>query len=87
MLVIQFVKEILNIQVKSFKSYVDNKSAIVLNKNPGQHSHNKHIETKYHFIHHCIDKGYVNIEYVNTRSQLADSFTKLLGQIKFEEIC
>ena len=44
------------------------------------------IEMKYHFICDCVDKGYVDIEYVNTESQLANSFTKSLGCIKFEEI-
>ena len=33
-----------------------------------------------------MEKGYVNIEYVNMESQVADSFTKSLGHIKFEEI-
>ena len=33
-----------------------------------------------------MEKGYVNIEYVNTEPHVADSFTKSLGRIKFEEI-
>ena len=41
---------------------------------------------KFHFIRDCVEKGYVNIEYVNIESQLADSFTKSLGHMKFEEI-
>ena len=86
MRITQFIKEILKIQVKPFKLYVDNKSAIALSKNPDQYGLSKHIETKYHFIHDCVDKGYVNIEYVNTESQLADLFTKSLKRIKFEEI-
>ena len=79
-------EEILKIKLKPFKLFVDNKSAIALSMNLGQQGRRKHIETKYHFICDCVDKGYVIIEYVSTESQLADSFTKSLGQTKFEEI-
>ena len=48
MRIIRFVEEILKIQVKPFKLCVDNKSAIALSKNPGQHGLSKHIKTKYH---------------------------------------
>ena len=60
--------------------------AIALSKNPNQQGQSKHIETKFHFIRDCIEKGYVDIEYVNSESQLADSFTNPLECIKFEEI-
>ena len=33
----------------------------------------------------AMEKGYVEVNYVKTESQLADSFTKPLGHIKFEE--
>ena len=85
MWIIRFIEEILKIEIKPFKLYVDNKSAIALSKNPDQHGRSKHIETNYHFIRDCVDKGYVDIEYVSTESQLAYSFTKSLGCIKFEE--
>ena len=84
--IIRFVEEILNIKVRPFKLYVDNKLAIALSKNPSQHGRSKHIEMRFHFIRDCVEKGYVDIEYVNTESQLADLFTKPLGHIKFEEI-
>ena len=64
----RFIEEKLKIQVKPFKLYVDNKSAIALSKNPGQRGRSKHIETKYHFICDHVDKKYVDIEYVNTES-------------------
>ena len=73
--------------VRPFKLYVDNKSAIALSKNPYQHGRSKHIETKFHFIRDCVDKGYVDIEHVSMKSQLTSSFTKSQGHIKFEEIC
>ena len=68
-----------------FKLFVDNVSAISFSKNPSQHGRSKHIDTKFHFIRDCVQKGYVEVDYVKTESQLADSFTKPLGRIKFEE--
>ena len=72
--------------MRPFKLFVDNKPAIALSKNPSQHGRSKHIETKFHFIWGCVEKGYVDVDYVKTESQLEDSFTKPLGRIKFEEI-
>ena len=86
MWIIQFVEELLNTKVSPFKLLFDNKSALALSKNPSQHGRSKHIETKFNFIRDCVEKVYVEVEYVKMKSQLADSFTKSLGCIKFEEI-
>jgi hypothetical protein len=37
--------------------FVDNNSTILLMKNPGFHGRNKHINTKYHFIQECVERG------------------------------
>ena len=84
--IVRFIKELLKIMVRPFKLFVDNVSAISLSKNPSQHRRSKHINTKFHFIRDCVEKGYVEVDYVKTESQLADSFTKPLERIKFEEI-
>ena len=86
MWIIRFVVELLNIKVSPFKLFVDIKSAIALSKNPSQHRRSKHIETKFHFIRDCVEKGYVEVDYMKTELQLVDSFTKSLERIKFEEI-
>ena len=84
--IIRFIEELLNIKVKPFKLFVDNVSTISLSKNLSQHGRSKHIDTKFHFIRDCLEKGYVEVDYVKTESQLTDSFTKPSGRIKFEEI-
>ena len=84
--IVRFIEELLEIKVRPFKLLVDNISAIALSKNPSQHRQSKHVETKLHFIRDCVEKGYVRVDYVKMESQLADSFTKPLGRIKFEEI-
>ena len=76
--IVRFIEELLSMKVRPFKLFVDNVSAICLSKNPSQHGRSKHIDTKFHFIRDCVEKGYVEVEYVKTESQLADSFTKPL---------
>ena len=41
-----------------------------------QHSRNKHIELRYHFIRDHVEKGNVALSFIHTKNQLADIFTK-----------
>ena len=50
MWIIGFVEEILNIQVKPFKLYIDNRSTIAFSKNPDQHDPSEHIKTRVNII-------------------------------------
>jgi hypothetical protein len=77
---------LLGIPTPKVKLLVDNKSAIALSKNPVHHDRSKHIDTRYHFIRDCVDRGEVEIEHVGTADQLADILTKALGRIKFVEL-
>jgi hypothetical protein len=66
---------------------VDSKSALALAKNPVFYERSKHIQVRYHFIRGCLEKGCFKACYINTKDQLADLLTKLLGRIKFLELC
>ncbi|WVZ94772.1 hypothetical protein U9M48_040631 [Paspalum notatum var. saurae] len=55
---------------------MDNQSAIALSKNPVLHDRSKHIDTRFHFIRECAEKGDINIEFAGTQDQLADILTK-----------
>jgi len=77
--------ELLGISTPKVKLLVDNKSAIALSKNPVHHERSKHIDTRYHFIRDCVDKGEVDIGHVSTADQLADILTKALGRVRFVE--
>jgi len=61
----------------------DNTSVINLTKNPIMHSRTKHIEIRHHFLRDHINKGNYEIEYVDTKHQLADIFTKPLAKVDF----
>ena len=78
--------ELLGIQAPKVKLLVDNKSAIALSKNPTHHKRSKHIDTRYHFIRDCVDRGEVDIDHVSTSEQLADILTKALGRVRFAEL-
>lgn len=64
---------------------IDNKSAIDLCKNPVHHERSKHIETKFHYIRDCVEKKKIIVEQISTKDQLADTLTKPLGRILFQE--
>ena len=48
-----------------------------------KHQRTKHIDIKYHFIREEICNGYVNVVYIPTDKNVADTFTKLANNIKY----
>ena len=64
--------------------YCDNQSAMNISKNPVQHSRTKHIKIRHHFIRELVESKELEINYLPTELQLADLFTKLLDNIRFE---
>nr|GEV84168.1 retrovirus-related Pol polyprotein from transposon TNT 1-94 [Tanacetum cinerariifolium] len=64
--------------------YCDSKAAIAISCNPAQHSCTKHIDVRYHFIKEKVEKGIVELFFVETKYQLADLFTKALPVERFK---
>jgi hypothetical protein len=64
--------------------YCDNTSAINISKNPVMHSNTKHIPIKYHFLREHVAEKNIRFEYVGTKEQVADIFTKPLPHEAFE---
>ena len=58
--------------------YYDNTSAINISKDPLMHTKTKHIAIKYHYLRELVQDKIVGMEYVNTKEQLANIFTKAL---------
>ena len=52
-------------------------------KNAVHHGRTRHIDLKYFFIRQLQDNKLVKLEYVKTRDQIADAFTKALGRQTF----
>ena len=64
----------------------DNTSAISISKNPMQHSRTKNIDIRHHFLRDHVQKGDITLEFVSTKDQLADIFTKPLSEEQFVDI-
>ncbi|KAJ9543862.1 hypothetical protein OSB04_023569 [Centaurea solstitialis] len=61
----------------------DSKSATAISANPMQHSKTKHIDITYHFLKYHVEEGNVKMYFVTSEYQLADLFTKALGEKRF----
>ena len=64
----------------------DSHSAIAITCNPVHHSKTKHIDIRYHFIKDYVEKGLIELKYVQTDNQLADIFTKALDESRFNAL-
>jgi hypothetical protein len=64
----------------------DNTSAISISKNPAMHSKTKHIPIKYHFLREQVLEKKLKLEYVSSKDQVADIFTKPLPREAFESL-
>ena len=60
----KLVSELSGIDETMVKLLVDNMSAIVLTKNPVQHSRTKHINTRHHFIQKYVEDKKIQVDYV-----------------------
>lgn len=65
------ISEVTDSEAKQVTLFVGNKSAIALMKNPVFHGRSKHINTHFHFIRECVEKGQITVEFVCTEEQLA----------------
>ena len=74
------------IHFKNIPIKCDNTSAICLTKNPILHSRTKHIDVRHHFIRDHVLNNDVVLEFIDTKHQLADIFTKALNEDQFEFI-
>ena len=72
------------INANSIPIYCDNTAAICLSKNPILHSRAKHIEIKHHFIRYYVQKGILDIQFIDTEHQWDDIFTKPLTVERFD---
>jgi hypothetical protein len=56
----------------------NNISVISVAKNPVFHKKMRHVERRHHFVRDHVEKGDIEMRYIDTERQLADIFTKPL---------
>ena len=66
--------------------YEDNQSAIAIAKNEGYHSRAKQIYIRYQFIRDQVKNKVIQLEYIETKLQLADFLTKAIWTKKFQSL-
>jgi hypothetical protein len=59
--------------------------ATYLSANPVFHARAKHIEIDFHFVRERVMKKQLEIRFIPSKDQMADSFTKPLPAGSFEE--
>jgi hypothetical protein len=59
--------------------WCDNIGAKYLSANPAFHGRSKHIEVDYHFVRERVFHKLLNIDFVSSKDQVADGFTKALS--------
>ena len=63
-----------------------NTSVINISKNLVQHSKTKYVEIRHLFLKDHAQKGTITLEFVSTKDQLVDIFTKPLSEEQFVDI-
>jgi hypothetical protein len=64
----------------------DNASAISIAKNSVFHKRMRHLKRRQHFLRDHIEKGNIEMGYIDTKRQLADIFTKPLDASRFADL-
>jgi hypothetical protein len=58
---------------------LDSSSAIAIGSSFKDTKHTRHIMRRYHFVQSMLEKGFIILFWINTKGQLADIGTKILG--------
>ncbi len=66
--------------------YEDNQGCIALTKNPVGHKRSKHIDIKYHYAREQVEMGIVRLQYIESKEQVADVFTKALTRDNYNNL-
>jgi hypothetical protein len=78
-----------DIQVKHDKPisiFSENTSSISISKNPVMHSKTKHMPIMFHFLREQVTENNIKLEYIGTKEEIVDIFTKPFPREAFKYI-
>jgi hypothetical protein len=64
----------------------DDTSAISVAKNPVFHKKMRHVERRHHFLRDHVEKGDIEMRYIDIERQLTDIFSKPLDSSRFVDL-
>ena len=65
-------------ELESIVVHCGNQSGIRPSENSVFHDQSKHIDIRYHFLRNCVQRGNIQLEYIQTDEQVAYIFTMAL---------
>ena len=74
---------LLKCELEAIVVHYDNQSGIRISENPVFHDWSKHIDIRYHFLIDCVQRGTIQLEYIQTDERVAKIFTKALYRHSF----
>jgi hypothetical protein len=64
----------------------DNTSAISVAKNHVFHKKMRHVERRHHFLRDHVEKGVIEMRYIDIKRQLTDIFTRPLDYSRYADL-
>lgn len=84
---LQMLMEALGHSASSATTLLCNNNLVInLLEDPLLHAQVKHIDIKYHFLHEQVASKEISLQYINTKDNIADIFTKALPASKFTRL-
>lgn len=69
----------LKFNIKYLTINIDNKAAIYNSKNQSINPKNKHMDVRFHYIRELVANKRIKLNYIKSKGNLADGFTKYLN--------
>ncbi|MEQ5220399.1 Ty1/Copia family ribonuclease HI, partial [Morganella morganii] len=81
--VVSLLRELGYSNISTPKLWCDNLGATYLCANSIFHARTKHVENDYHFVRDKVAAGDIQVNFISTKDQVADIFTKALPGPRF----